>query len=94
MGNKSQNIKYHFKMRIKERLNVYVNEKAIKEIKDYIVAGKAELIEKQTNTRRVFKIPILPLLKRLNLDIKHSSFLVVYDSNRHLLVTCMECKNE
>lgn len=80
MNKKSKNIKNHFFKRCLQRTGYLINHK---ELVNKIQNQKLEFIHRTSNSRTLFKY---------HFDLDNKDYVVVYDKNRHDVVTLYEYK--
>lgn len=83
MEDKSITEKKHFKLRVYQRLGVWIDDKQVKLIVDEIRFGQSILWFKQSNRVSIYELDLKSIIKSTE------NALVVYDKQRHMPVTVL-----
>ena len=68
----------HAKKRFRQRYGIIYNKAARRTMENFILDGRAELVEKQSNTRYVLRMPY-----------SSTSVTLIWDDKRKTIVTCL-----
>ena len=68
----------HAKKRFRQRYGIIYDKTARRSMEDFILDGRAELVEKQSNTRYVLRMPF-----------SSTCVTLIWDAKRKTIVTCL-----